>query len=86
MTSNVSPTAAVWSSTPAPSTTPAELDRDTGGSAFRPRVSVDRFRVVPAVYAVLTDSGRVLLMRAGTSYRDGQLVSRPGTSMAVRTP
>lgn len=50
------------------------LGRDVGGPAYRLAGSVHRFKVVPAVYGILTTDRQVLLMRrAGTGYRDGRL-------------
>jgi len=56
----------------APSTGPAGSDDVATGSIST--VSASRFRVVAAVYGILEAEDRVLLMRrAGTGYRDGQL-------------
>jgi 8-oxo-dGTP diphosphatase len=59
-----------------PHTCGGERVRPAAPSAgtYVPRVSIMRFAMTVAVYVVLVDDGRLLLMRrAGSGYRDGQL-------------
>jgi 8-oxo-dGTP pyrophosphatase MutT (NUDIX family) len=48
-------------------------------------VPAERFHVAAAVYGVLIEADRVLLLRrTGSGYRDGQLSLPAGTSMEAR--